>query len=147
MPMTRITAKNALLMIGVWEASNLVAMLVRVLFIPIGNRLIFTGNGGVVAYWLWGGLPDALVAAVASVALLWVIETKRPLVWVGVLAALFLYGGSLRAWKWIRHGLRTSPSPADHLGIWAQAFIPALLCLAIGVCWIRRSATSRLAAS
>lgn len=145
--MARLTTRNALLVIGVWEASSLVAMLFRVLFIPLSNRLIFTGDSGNVAMWLWQGFPDALVAAVASIVLVWVTETKKPLVWVGVLAALFLYSGSLNAWKWIRRGWITSPSRADYVGILAQAIIPVLVCLVVGIWWIRRSAASRLAAS
>jgi len=122
-------------------------MLFRVLFIPFGNRLIFTGDAGNVAMWLWEGFPDALVAAVASIVLMWVTETKKPLAWVGALAALFLYGGSLNAWKWIKRGWVTSPSPADYVGILAEAIIPVLVCLVVGVWWTRRSADSRLAAS
>jgi hypothetical protein len=140
MRMTRLTTRNVLLVIGIWEASNLVAMLFRVLFIPIGNRLIFTGDAGIVELWLWQGLPDALVAAIAAIVLVWVIETKRPLGWVSVLAALFLYGGGLNAWKWIRRGWVTSPSAADNVGILAQAIIPVLVCLVVGVGWIRHSA-------
>jgi len=145
--MTRLTRRNVLLVIGVWEASSLVAMLFRVLFIPLSNRLIFTGDAGNVAMWLWEGFPDALVAAVASIVLVWVTETKKPLVWVGVLAALFSYSGSLNAWKWIRHGWETSPSRADYVGILARAILPVLVCLVVGVWWTRRSAASRLAAS
>jgi hypothetical protein len=143
----RLTARNALLVIGVWEASSLVAMLFRILLIPVSNRLVFEGNAGVVALWLWEGLPESLVAAVAAVALVWTIETKKPLAWVCVLTALFAYDGSLRAWKWIRHGWATSPTTADHVGIWTQAFIPVVVCFAVGVWWTRRSAVSRFAAS
>jgi hypothetical protein len=145
--MTRFPARNALLVIGAWEASNLLVILIRVLLNPLSNRLIFTGNAGNVAMWLWGGFPDALVAAVASIVLVWVVETKRPLVWVGVLAALFLYGGGLNAWKLIRRGWITSPSPADYVGIFAQALIPALACVLAGVWWTKRSAAPRLAGS
>jgi hypothetical protein len=145
--MTRLTTRNVLLVFGVWEASSLVAMLFRVLFIPLSNRLIFTGDAGNVAMWLWEGFPDALVAAVASIVLVWVTETKKPLVWVGVLAALFLYSGSLNAWKWIRHGWVTSPSRADYAGILARAILPVLVCLVVGVWWTRPSAASRLPAS
>jgi hypothetical protein len=67
--MTRLPTRNALLVIGVWEASNLLAILIRVLLIPLSNRLIFTGNAGNVAMWLWEGFPDALVAAVASIVI------------------------------------------------------------------------------
>jgi hypothetical protein len=122
-------------------------MLFRVVFIPLSNRLIFEGDAGKVAMWLWEGFPDALVAAFASIILVRVIETKKPLAWVGVLAALFLYGESLNAWKWIRRGWVTSPSPADYVGILAQAIIPVLVCLVVGVWWTRRFAASRLAAS
>lgn len=145
--MTRLTTRNVLLVIGVWEASSLVAMLFRVLFIPISNRLIFTGDAGNVEMWLWECFPDALVAVIASIVSVWVTETKKPLLWVGVLAALFLYGGSLNAWKWIRHGWVTSPSGADYVGILARAILPVLVCLVVGVWWSRRSAASRLAAS
>jgi hypothetical protein len=145
--MTRLPARNALLVIGVWEASNLLAILIRVLLIPLSNRIIFTGNAGNVAMWLWEGFPDALVAAVASIVLVWVVETKRPLVWVGVLAALFLYGGGLSAWKLIRRGWITSPSPADYVGIFGRALIPALACVLVGVWWTKRSAAPRLAGS
>jgi hypothetical protein len=145
--MTRLPARNALLVIGVWEASNLLAILIRVLLIPLSNRLIFTGNAGNVAMWLWEGFPDALVAAVASIVLVWVVETKRPSAWVGVLAALFLYGGGLNAWKLIRRGWITSPGPADYVGIFAQAIIGALACVVVGVWWTRHSAAPRLAGS
>jgi hypothetical protein len=55
--MTRFPARNALLVIGAWEASNLLAILIRVLLNPLSNRLIFTGNAGNVAMWLWGDSP------------------------------------------------------------------------------------------
>jgi hypothetical protein len=145
--MTRLTTRNILLVVGVWETSNLLAILIRVLSIPLSNRLIFTGDAGNVAMWLWEGFPDAVVAAVASIVLVWVMETKKPLVWVGVLAVLFSYGGSLNAWKLIRRGWITSPSPADYVGILAQAIIPALVCIVVGAWWARRSAAPRLAAS
>ena len=144
--MTRFM-RNALLVIGVWEASSLIAMLFRILLIPVGNRLIFSGDAGNVAYWLWEGLPDALVAAVAAAVLVRVIETRKPFAWVCVLAALLLYSGGLHAWKSIRHGWNTAPSTADHVGVWAEAPIPVLVCLAVGIWWIRRSAVSRPAES
>jgi len=50
--MTRLKTRNILLVVGVWEASNLLAILIRVLSIPLSNRLIFTGDAGNVAMWL-----------------------------------------------------------------------------------------------
>lgn len=143
MRMTRLTTRNVLLVIGVWAASNLVAMLFRFLFFPISTRPIFTGEAGIVAAWLWE-VPEALVAAVAAVALVRVIETKRPLVWVGILASLFLYGGSVNAWKWIRLRGVTSPSPVNKLGILTQTIVPTLACFIAGTWWTRRSAAPKV---
>ena len=83
---------------------GVLALLIRVLLIPISRRLIFTGDAGTVASWVWEGFPDVLVAAFAAVALVWVVETKKPLIWIGALAALFLYGGGLTAWRLLAHG-------------------------------------------
>jgi hypothetical protein len=91
--MTQTTTRNVFLGIGVWTCARVIAFLVRVLLIPINNRLIFSGNAGTVAWWLWEGFLNALVAAFAAVALVWVVETKKPLNGVGAPAALFLYGG------------------------------------------------------
>jgi hypothetical protein len=138
--------RDVLLVIGVWEASSLLAILLSISLIPLSNRFVFTGDRGIVESWLWQGFPHALVAAFAGIALVWIMERKKPLAWVVTLAALFLYTGSLNAWKWIRRGWVTGPSPADYVGIWAQAVIPALVCLVVGVCWARRCVTSGTAA-
>ena len=102
--MTQPATRNVLLAIGVWTCARVLALLIRVLLIPISRRLIFTGDAGTVASWVWEGFPDVLVAAFAAVALVWVVETKKPLIWIGALAALFLYGGGLTAWRLLAHG-------------------------------------------
>jgi hypothetical protein len=147
MRMTRLAARNALLVIGVWEASSLVAMLFRVLSIPIGNRLIFTGDAGNVAMWLWEGFPDYLVAPLAAITLDWKIETRKPFPWVGILAALYLYGGVLRTWRILTHGWHLPQRTPDYIGIVMQGIIPALVCLVVGVWWTRRPAALRPTAS
>ena len=97
--------------------------------------------------WLWEGLPEDLVAAFAAIALVWVIETKKPLAWVGGLAALYLYGGGLQAWRILRHGWHVRPSTPDYIGILLQAIIPTLACLVVGVWWMRRYDVSKAVAA
>ena len=91
-----------------------------------------------------GRNPDDLVAALAAISLVWVIETRKPSASVGGLAALYLYSGGLNAWRILRrwHELRTS----DYIGILAQAIIPALACLVVGVWWTRRSDAPKIVA-
>ena len=97
--------------------------------------------------WLWEGLPDYLVAALAAMTLLWVIETRTPSACVVGLAALYLYGGGLHAWRILRRGWHIPPSTADHIGILLQAVIPALTCLIVGIWWMKRSAAPRAVAT
>jgi len=96
--------------------------------------------------WLWEGFPDDLVAALAAVTLLSVIETRRPQRPVGGLAALYLYGGGLHAWRILQHGWHVSPRTPDYIGILIQAIIPALACFVVGVWWTRRSAALKTVA-
>jgi hypothetical protein len=137
------TIRNALVVIGLWTLSTLVAFLIKALFIPVNNRLTFTGDVGTVTMWLWEGYPDELVAALAAIALVWVLETGKALAWVGGLATLYLYGGVFNAWRLITHGWRVPPHTPDYIGILTQAVIPTLACLAVGVWWTRHSIVSR----
>jgi len=68
--------RNVLVAVGLWTCARVIAFLIRVLLIPISNRVIFTGDAGIVASWLWEGFPDVLVAAFAAVTFVWVVETK-----------------------------------------------------------------------
>lgn len=90
--------------------------------------------------WLWLGLPFDLFAALAAIALVWVAETRKPLAWIGGLAALYLYGEGLHAWRSLTHGWHVPPRTPDYIGILLQAIIPALACLIVGVWRTRRSA-------
>ena len=138
--MSRPTARNALVVIGIWAFSRVIAFLLEALIAVTHNRMTFTGDAGTVMMWLWEGLPDGLVAALAVMALVWVIETRKPLAWVGALASLYLYGGGLHAWRILTHGWHVSPRMPDYIGILMQAIIPPLACLVVGVWWTRRSA-------
>ena len=92
--------------------------------------------------WLSEGIADDLVAALAAISLVWVIETRKPSVSIGGLAALYLYSGCMNAWRILRrwHEPRTS----DYIGIVTQAIIPALACLIVGLWWKRRCTLPKL---
>lgn len=141
--MSKSTARNALVVIGMWTFSRIIAWLLTALIVVIHNRTTFTGDTAIVMMWLWEGLPDDLVAALAAITLLWVIETRKPVASVVGLAVLYLYGGALQAWRILRRGWHVPPSNADYIGILLQAIIPALAFLIVGVWWMKRSAAPR----
>ena len=147
MDMSKPTARNTLVVIGVWTFSRVIASLIEALIVVIHNRMTFTGDAGIVMMWLWQGFPYDLVAILAAITLMWVIETRKPLAWLGGLAALYLYGGGLQAWRILRHGWHVPPRTPDYLGILLQAIIPALTCFIVGVWWTRRSAALRAVAT
>jgi hypothetical protein len=140
--MNKQTPRNLLVVLGLWAFSQVIAWLVKALVILVNNRMTFTGDAGTVTMWLWEGFPDELVAVLAAITLLWLIETRKPLAWVGALAALYLYGGGLNAWRLLTHGWRTPPSTPDYVGILTQAIIPTLACLAAGIWRTRHFATT-----
>ena len=72
-------------------------------------RMTFAGDVGMVMMWLWEGLPYDLFAALAAITLVWVIEARKPLAWVGALAALYVYGEGLHAWRTLTHGWHEAP--------------------------------------
>jgi len=129
-----------------WAFSRVIASLLEALIAVIHSTMTFIGDAGTVMMWLWNGFPDDLVAALAAITLLWVIETRKPLAWVGGLAVLYLYGGGLGAWRILAHGWHFPPRMPDYIGILTQAIIPALACLVVGVWWSRRSAAPKAAA-
>jgi len=145
--MSKPTARDALVVIGMWTFSRIIASLLKALIVVIHNRMTFTGDVGTVMMWLWEGLVDDIVAALAAITLVWVIETRIPAAWVGGLATLYLYSGSLNAWRILKHGWQLPPRTPDYIGVLIQAIIPALACLIVGVWWTRRSAAPKVVAT
>ena len=121
--MSKSTARDALVVVGMWTFSRIIASLLKALIVVIHNRMTFTGDVGTVMMWLWEGLADDIVAALAAVALVWVIETRKPAAWVGGLATLYLYSGGLNAWRILKHGWHVPPRTPDYIGILIQAII------------------------
>lgn len=69
-----------MIVIGVWTCSSLVAFGIKGLLIPVSNRLAFSGDIGNLEMWLWLRLPEILVAALAAIAVLRVMDRNRPLI-------------------------------------------------------------------
>lgn len=148
--MSKPTARNALAVIGLWTLSRTMAFLLLVVIGALHIRMTFTGEVGMALMWLWEGLPFDLFAALAAITVVWLIETGQPLVWVGVLAALYLYGEGMQAWRTLTRAWHTwhqPPRTADYIGILTQALIPALMCLIAGIWWTRRCAAPKVAAT
>jgi hypothetical protein len=136
--MNKQAVRNVLVVFGIWSLSRMIAWGVRALFIPVSNHLIYTGDTGIVMMWLWEAFPDALVAGLAAVTLVWVTETTKSLSWLGGLVLLCLYGGAVHAARLLTRGWHTPPRTPDYVGILPQAIIPALTCLIVGVWRLRR---------
>ena len=141
--MIKQTARNLLVVIGAWSVSALLAWLVGFMLIPLNNRLTFLGDSGTVIMWLWFGFPEALVAATSVIAVLYLIDTRKPLSWVGELAALYQYAGGISAWRQLTRGWRTPPGTADYIGIAAKAIMPTLVCLVVGIWWVKHFTARR----
>ena len=142
--MRKPTARNALVVVGLWSFSRIVASLLGAFIAVVHIRMTFTGDLGMVMMWLWLGLPYDLLAAIAAITLVWVIETRKPIAWVGALAALYLYGEGLHAWRALTHGWHEAPRTSDYIGVLTQTIIPALACFIAGTWWTRRSATPKV---
>jgi hypothetical protein len=143
--MSKLTVRNALVVIGMWTLSRIVGSWLNVLIVLIRNSMRFTGDVGTVMMWLNAGVHDDIAAALASIALVWVIEAGKPAVSVSGLAALYIYSGGLNAWRILKHGWLMPPRTPDYIGILIQAIIPALVCLIVGSWWMKRSAVARVA--
>jgi hypothetical protein len=133
--MNKQNARNALVIVGAWSLSGILAWVITILLIPINNRLMFSGESGIVIMWLWSALPEALTAAAAVTAIV-LIETRRPWPWIGGLIALYLYSGVMTAFR-TRSGFLSSPTTPDYVGMTLEGILPALACGIAGI-WIAR---------
>jgi hypothetical protein len=134
--MNKQSARNVLVIIGAWSLSGTLAWAVTVLLIPIGNRLIYAGDSGTVIMRAWSAVPQALTAAAAAIAVMRLIETRRPWPWIGGLIALYVYTGVLTALS-ARSGFISSPTTPDYIGMAIEGIMPAIAC-AVATLWSAR---------
>jgi hypothetical protein len=145
--MSKPTTRNLLVVLGLWTFSRMMASFLLLLIGALHIRMTFTGDVGMVMMWLSEGLPYDLFAALAAITLVWVIETRKPLTWLGLLAALYLYGESMWVWRTLTHGWHEAPRTSDYIGILMRAVIPTLACFVVGTWWARRSAAPKVVVS
>ena len=145
--MSKLTARSLLVVIGLWTHSRIMAFFLLLIIGALHIQMTFTGDVGMVMMWVWQGLPYDLFAALAAITLVWVIETRKPLPLLAVLAALYLYDESMWAWRTLTHGWHEPPRTSDYIGILTRAVIPTLVCLVAGTWWARRSAAPTVAVS
>lgn len=141
--MSKVTARNALIVLGLWTFSRTMAFWLIVLISVMHIRMTFTGDVGIVMMWLWEGLPYDLFAALAAVTLVRVVETEKPLTWIRVLAGLYLYADGMQAWRTLNHAWHETPRTSDYIGILTQAIVPTLACFT-GIWWTRRSPAAKV---
>jgi hypothetical protein len=135
--MTKSVVRNALFVVGVWAAWNLLASLLGLLIVLIKPSMTFEGDVGNALLWIWQALPRIAAAGVAAVVLLWVGEARNALSRLFALAALCLYSGGLNGWRQIMHGWRVPPRTSDYVGIFVSALLPTVSCIIVGICWTK----------
>ena len=145
--MSKPTARNLLVVIGLWTFSRMMAFFLLFLIGALHIRMTFTGDVGVVIMWLSEGLPYDLFAALAAITLVCLIETRKPLPWLAALAAFYLYGESMWVWRTLTHGWHEPPSTSDYMGILTRSVIPILACFVAGTRWARRSSAPKVVVS
>jgi len=80
-------------------------------------------------------LPQAIVAAVVGVIVIWLVESDRPVAWALVPAWLYAVVG-FRNHHWMQ-----PPTPLDRVRETIGALFPALACIVAGIVAARRVTT------
>lgn len=106
-------------------------------FATFTDHFVYRGDfNGHVVMPLVVQLPQALVAVVAAVVVVWLVESKRPMAWVLLPAALYAFLG-FYGYHWGR-----PPLPLDRLTETISALFPALACVCGGIAathWLTRA--------
>jgi|SRR5579864_7779812 len=136
--MNKTVTRNVLLTFGTWSVAETLVWLLSFL-LPFSG-FTFRGDLGNVLLWVWLGVPHLLAAIIAANTLVWVADTRRPLAWLFGLSALFLYSGSMHAWRQLRRPWHEARTVADYVGLAIAAIIPAFICYLIGFWWNQRFA-------
>ena len=92
------------------------------------EHIVYRGDfNGYVVMPLVAHLPQAFVAVVAAVMVVWLVESKRPMAWVSLPTAFYVFLG-FYAHHWSR-----PPLPLDRLSETIGALFPALTCVCGGI--------------
>jgi len=134
-----VIARNLLVGAGALYISQWLAIPLELGFYKLTAGLIYRGRfNGTVVMPLVEHFPMALVAAAVGVAVIWLVESERPLVWTVFPALLYLLSGLL-GYHWAR-----PPMLLDRIQQTVGAVFPAFTCILGGLVAVQQRATSRL---
>ena len=101
------TARNVMIAAGVFYLCQWLAGPLTIGFAKFTEHIVYTGDfNGYVVMPLVVHLPQALVAVVAGVMVVWLVESKRPMAWVSLPTALYVLLG-FYAHHWSLRNLST----------------------------------------
>ena len=133
----KVITRNLLLGAGALYLSMWLAIPLQLGFYRLTAGLIYRGQfNGAVVMPLVERFPDALVAAVAGAAVIFLVESERPLVWTVFPALLYMLSGFL-GYHWAR-----PPMLLDRIQQTVGAVFPAFACILGGFVAVRWRATS-----
>lgn len=141
--MDKSAARNALVVLGAWSVSSLLGQLIDIALIPLTSGRTYQGDTGTITMWVVLGIHQVFAAAIASTVLLWLVDAEKPWAWIVGLAAMLSYSGALDAWRRLNHGWRIGPRTPDYIGIGADAILPVLACLIVGLWWAGRKTVAQ----
>jgi len=132
----KILITNLLISCGAYYLSRWAVFPLSFVFSKVTNGIMYRGDfAGYVVMPLVEKAPVALVAAIAGVSIVWLVESDQPIVWPIIPALLYAVLGLLG-----RHWMRP-PLLLDRLDQVIGAFFPAITCIVGGILASRRRAT------
>ena len=135
-----VIEKNLLIGAGAYYISGWLGMPLALGFGKLTQGLTYTGEfNGYVVGPLVMHLPRAIVAAAAGVAVVWLVESDRPVSWAIFPALLYGLLGFL-GYHWAR-----PPMALDRVVQTIGALFPALACIVAGIVAGWQRATRRTA--
>jgi hypothetical protein len=142
--LSAIKARNLLVGAGAYYLSWWVANPLAIGFEKLTHGIGITYYGdfaGGILMPIVIALPYALVAAVVGAAVVWIVESDRPIGWT--LFPTFLYAlGVFHRSHWAR-----PPSPLERAGDIIRVLLPAVACIVGGIVVAQRRAASHISRS
>jgi hypothetical protein len=131
--------KNVLIAVGAYYVSWWVAPLIAVALWKVTERIVYRGNFEAAVFMpLVQSLPFALMAAVVGATVAMLVESKQPLFWVALPAALYAFSSQ----DWVL----TADKPFRIASV-IVALFPAASCFVGAVVALRWRARSARASS
>jgi hypothetical protein len=126
-------ARNLLITLGAYYLCRWLDLPLGFGYAKLTNGIIYRGEfAGAVILPLVEEVPVALFALAAGVSIAWLVESKRPIRWAIIPAALYAFL-TYRGYHW-----HLPPSLGDRVGQIIAAIFPAVCCLGGAAAYSRR---------